>query len=148
MIASLASLMVELKSVQALSLTCTTRVVSSQNTCLYTSTFGKANTPLVTCHPVHFEVKSTPFYLFLFKFYYFHFVFLLLLFRFYYFGFLSRFRGFRVGSVGFRLFPGRFRVVPGRFRVVPAGSGRFRVGSVFYIYPRFSSFWSKGRYEN
>ena len=36
---------------------------------------------------------------------------------------------FRVGSVG-------FRVVPARFRVVPAGSGRFRVGSVFYIHPK------------
>ena len=35
----------------------------------------------------------------------------------------------------FRRVPGRFRVVPGRFRVVQAGSGRFRVGSAFYIHP-------------
>ena len=26
-------------------------------------------------------------------------------------------------------------MVPIRFRVVPAGSGRFRMGSIFYIHP-------------
>ena len=31
--------------------------------------------------------------------------------------------------------PGGFRLVPARFRAVPAGSGRFRVGSAFYIHP-------------
>ena len=57
-----------------------------------------------------FKAKTT---LFLFDFYYFEFVSFLLLLDFYYFGF-------------------RFR-----FRVVPAGSGRFRVGSAFYIHPNY-----------
>ena len=45
-------------------MTCTMRVVLSQNTCLCTLTFGMANTPLpvVTCDPVLFEVKTTYFY--------------------------------------------------------------------------------------
>ena len=77
-------------------------------------------------------MKTTYFYLILFRFNIFHFVSFLLLFDFYFFGFLSRFRGFpgrfRVGS-------GWFRVGSGWFRVVPGGSGRFRVGSVFYIHP-------------
>ena len=43
-------------------MTCTMRVVLSQNTCLCTLTFGMANTPLVTCDPVLFEVKTTYYY--------------------------------------------------------------------------------------
>ena len=46
-------------------------------------------------------------------------------------------------SGGFRVGSGWFRVVPGRFRVVPAGSGRFRVGSAFYIHPTNIAPWSK-----
>ena len=34
--------------------------------------------------------------------------------------------------------PGGFRVVPAGFRAVPGGSGRFWVGSAFYIHPFFS----------
>ena len=34
-------------------------------------------------------------------------------------------------------------MVPGRFRVVPGGSGRFRVGSAFYIHPEpYYGSWS------
>ena len=43
--------------------------------------------------------------------------------------------GFRVGSVGFRVIPVRFRAVPVRLQAVPTGSGRFQVGSPFYIHP-------------
>ena len=47
------------------------------------------------------------------------------------------------GSGGFRVGSGWFRVVPGRFRLVPAGSGRFRVGSAFYIHPSCSGSFSR-----
>ena len=36
----------------------------------------------------------------------------------------------------FRVVPARFRVGSGWFRVVPGGSGRFQVGSAFYIHPQ------------
>ena len=89
-----------------------------------------ANTPLVTCRAVHSE---TAYY------HYYFFVSLLLFFYFYYFDFLSRFRvvpgGFRLVPARFRAVPGGFRLGSGRFRQVPAGSGRFRVGSAFYIHP-------------
>ena len=42
------------------------------------------------------------------------------------------------GSGGFRVGSGWFRVSSGWFRQVPVGSGRFRVGSVFYIHPKVS----------
>ena len=51
------------------------RGFESKLNCLCTLTFGKANTPLLTCHPVHFEVKNTHFYL----------IFLVLLFSFCFF---------------------------------------------------------------
>ena len=129
--------MVELEKCEALLPTSTTRMVSSQNNCLCTLIFGKANTPLLTCHPVHFEVKNTHFYLILFL-YYFYFIFIILV-------FYQGSGGFRVGSGWFWVVPGRFQVIPGRFQVVlggpgrfravPAGSGRFRVGCWFYIHP-------------
>ena len=106
------------------------------NICLCTLTFGMANTPLVTCHPVLFEVKTTYLYLILFSFI----MFILFL---YYFYLILLFWFFCQGSVGFRVVPGRFREIPGRFRGVPGWfrvvSGRFRVvparsGSV----PRFT----------
>ena len=100
---------------EALSLTCTTRVVSSQNNSLCNLTFGMANTPLVTCHSVLFEVKTTYFYLIMISFIIFILFFLLVLLDFHYFGFLS----------GLRVVSDRFRVVPVRFRVAPGGSGRF-----------------------
>ena len=60
-----------------------------------------------------------------------------------YFGFLWRFRGVL----------GRFRWVPSGsrwfrlgsvwFRVVRAGSGRFRVGSVFYIHPKLTHVYAQ-----
>ena len=91
---------------------------------LCTLTFGMANTPLVTCRSVLFNVKTNYFYYFIYLIfiifvlflYYFYLIF------FYYFGFLTRFRGFQVGSVGFRVVPARFRAV----MAVPGGSGRFR----------------------
>ena len=43
--------------------------------------------------------------------------------------------GSRLVPARFRAVPGGFRLVPARFRAVPAGSGRFRVGSAFYIHP-------------
>ena len=43
--------------------------------------------------------------------------------------------------MGFRVVPARFRVVPVRFRAVPGGSGRFPVGSMFYIHP-FEAYWT------
>ena len=96
-----------------LSLTCTTCVVSSQKYFVH----GKNSVShMPSCY---FEVKTTYFYL----------IFDISL------VFCQGCGGFRVGSVGFRVVPARFRVVPIRLRVVPAGSGRFRVGSVFYIHP-------------
>ena len=68
-----------------------------------------ANTPLVTCRAVLFETAYYHCYFF---------VSLLPFFYFYYFDFLSR-----------------LRVVSGGSGWVPAGSGRFRVGSAFYIHP-------------
>ena len=76
------------------------------------------NTPLVTCLSVLLDVKPPHFYL----------TFIILV-------FCEGSGGFWEGSVGFRVVPAGFRVVPVRFRVVPAGSGRFRVGSAFYIHP-------------
>ena len=53
---------------EALSLACKARVVSSQNNSLCNLTFGMANTPLVTCHSVLFEEKTTYFYLIMISF--------------------------------------------------------------------------------
>ena len=105
------------------SLTCTARLVSSQNTCLCTVTLGMANTPLVTCHPVLFDVKTTYFYLILLSFiifilflYCFYLIFIILV-------FLSRFRRVPEGSKGFRVGSWGFRVSSGWFRQAPEGSG-------------------------
>ena len=69
----------------------------------YTFNFGMANSPLVTCLPVLFEVKTTYFYfivIFILFVYYFYLIFFIIL-----------------------VLSPRFRGVPGRSRRVPGGSG-------------------------
>ena len=87
-----------------------------------------ANTPLVTCRSVLFDVKTNYFHYFIYL--------LFIIFIFLLFWFSVKVPGrFRVGSVGFRVIPVRFRAVPVRLQAVPTGSGRFQVGSPFYIHP-------------
>ena len=76
--------------------------------------FGMANTTLVTCRSVLFDVKTNYFHYFIYL------LFIIFIFLLFWFS-VKVPGGFRVGSVG-------FRVIPVRFRAVPAGSGRFRLG--------------------
>ena len=93
-----------------------------------------ANTPLATCRAVLFETA-----------YYHYYFFVSLLLSFY---FCQGCGWFWVGSGWFRVGSGWFRLVPARFRAVPAGSGRFRVGSAFYIHPEERKFQTLVRCAN
>ena len=111
--------MVVLKNVEALSLTCTTRVVSSQMLCTLTFSiflrYGK--------HSVS-HVLSCSFlcenYLFLLFIYVVFVIFILFLYYFRCFFIVLVYcqgcGGFWVGSVGFWVVPARFRVVPAKFK--------------------------------
>ena len=91
-----------------------------------------ANTPLVTCRSVLFDVKTTYFYYFL---YLLLIIFILFLYCFSCIAFIIIIifviiLVFCQVPRGFRVVPARFRVAPARFRVdsmaVLGGSGRFR----------------------
>ena len=131
MIVSFASVMVVLeKCGSSLADLHNTRGFKSKILC--TLTFNIANTPLVTCRSVLFDMKTNYFYYFIYSLFIIFILFLYCyyLIFFYYFGFLSRFRGaparFRGAPARFRVVPARFRVVPVRFRAVSGGSGSFR----------------------
>ena len=130
------SMMIVASFKQVLSLTCATRVVLSKTTLFFDLWHGKHSVSHVPCCSFWNCLLSLLFFCFFITFF----------FYFYYFDFLSRFRvvpgGFRLVPARFRAVPSGFRLVPARFRAVPAGSGRFRVGSAFYIHPLSSFFWA------